>query len=129
MRKLTLALLILSASCGMVRTGEEELYKYSLRTTIIESVENCESLLKKESLRPQVCGRCKITFEPQRNRLVIAETDECVPYNAYGCYTTFGDTFIINTVSCKPLTEKLPRTPEQPIEKKEQKRQKGGSDI
>jgi len=122
MRKLTLALLILSASCGTVRTGEEGLYKYSLRTTIIENVENCESLLKKESLRPQVCGRCKITFEPQRNRLVVAETDECVPYDAYGCYTTFGDTFIINTVSCKPLTERLPRTPEEPVEKKEQKR-------
>jgi len=88
MGKLTLVLLILSASCGTVRTGEEGLYKYSLRTTIIENVENCESLLKKESFRPQVCGRCKITFEPQRNRLVIAETDECVPYNAYGCYTT-----------------------------------------
>jgi len=122
MRKLTLALLILSASCGMVRTGEEGLYKYSLRTTIIENVENCESLLKKESIRPQVCGRCRITFEPQRNRLVVAETDECVPYNAYGCYTTSGDTFIINTVSCKPFTERLPRTLEQPVEKKEQKR-------
>ena len=122
MKKLPLALLILSASCGTVRTGEEGLYKYSLRTTIIESVENCESLLKRESLRPQVCGRCKITFEPQRNRLVIVETDECVPYNAYGCHTTFGDTFIINTVSCKPLTERLPRTPEQPIERKGQKR-------
>ncbi len=81
MRKLPLALLILSASCGMVRTGEEGLYKYSLRTTIIESVENCESLLKKESLRPQVCGRCKITFEPQRNRLVVAETEDA-------CHTT-----------------------------------------
>jgi hypothetical protein len=47
MRKLPLALLMLSASCGTVRTGEEGLYKYSLRTTIIENVENCESLLKK----------------------------------------------------------------------------------
>jgi len=118
MKKLPLALLILSASCGTVRTGEEGLYKYSLRTTIIESVENCESLLKKESLRPQVCGRCRITFQPQRNRLVVAETDECVPYNAYGCYTISGNTFIINTVSCKPLTERLPRTLEQPVKRK-----------
>jgi hypothetical protein len=46
MRKLTLALLILSASCGTVRTGEEGLYKYSLRTTIIENVEKLRELAK-----------------------------------------------------------------------------------
>ncbi len=122
MKRLFFTVLLLSASCGIVRTGEEGLYRYTLRTTVIEGVENCESLLKKDSLRPQVCGRCKIIFEAQRNRLVVAETDECVPYDAYGCSTTFGDVFVINTLSCKPLAEKAPRITEQSTEQKEKKR-------
>ena len=99
-------------SCGVVRTGEEGLQKYTLKTKIIENVEHCESLMKRESLRPQVCGRCKITFDVQKKRLIVAETEECVPYDSYGCTTAFGETFLINTVSCKPLSERPPSVKE-----------------
>ncbi len=106
--------LLLSFSCGVVRTGEEGLQRYILRTTVIENVEHCESLMKRESLRPQVCGKCKITFDAKKKRLIIAETEDCVPYDSYGCVTSFGETFLINTLSCKPLSEKLPKVQGQP---------------
>ncbi|WP_448583715.1 hypothetical protein [Thermocrinis sp.] len=119
MKRIVFMVLLFSFSCGVVRTGEEGLQKYTLKTTVIENVEHCESLIKRDALRPQVCGRCKITFDAQRKRLIVAETEECVPYDSYGCATSFGETFLINTLSCKPLSEKLPKVQEQPtIEQK-----------
>jgi hypothetical protein len=115
MKRIALIAIFFSFSCGVVRTGEEGLQRFTLKTTIIENVENCESLIKRESLRPQVCGRCKITFDSQKKRLIVAETDECVPYDSYGCVTSFGETFLINTLSCKALSERLPKVQEQPV--------------
>jgi len=120
MKRIGFIAILFSFSCGVVRVGEEGLQKYTLKTTVIENVEHCESLIKGEALRPQVCGKCKINLDPQRKRLIVAETDECVPYDSYGCATSFGETFLINTLSCKPLSDKLPKVQEQPTT--EQKR-------
>ncbi|ADC89669.1 hypothetical protein Thal_1037 [Thermocrinis albus DSM 14484] len=107
MRSVILSILVFGiSSCGVVRTGEEGLYRRTLRTVIIENVESCKSLVSPGALVPQVCGRCKISFEPERKRLIIAETDECVRYDAYGCITTGGEPFVVNTVSCRPLAER-----------------------
>lgn len=103
------AFLIL-CSCGAVWTKNEEkppqsqaLKLRTITTTVIEDVANCKPLLDERAYRPQVCGKCEIILSG--NSLRIVQAEGCPRYEAYGCSTLDGKLFLINNLSCTPITE------------------------
>lgn len=95
-------------SCGVIKnktreTSPSPLKVKSITTKVIEDVVICKSLLDEKALRPQVCGRCVLSFEG--GSLKITPAEGCPRYEALGCTTADGKVFVINNVSCTPVTE------------------------
>lgn len=94
-------------SCGIIpsqtkTSAEKQIIKTKeLRIKIVEDVINCKSLIDEKKL--DICGKCILKVE--NNRLLIQETDKCVPYQSFGCVTKDGLTFVINNKTCSIVSE------------------------
>ncbi len=71
---------------------------------VIEDVLYCKSVITKESLVPQVCGKCEL--EAREGKLYIRQAKGCPKYDALACQLKSGEFFLINNLSCKPVSEK-----------------------
>ncbi len=122
MRKFMLVLpaFLFLCSCGAVgrwAKSEEKpqpspsLKVRTITVTVIEDVASCKPLLDEKASRPQACGRCEIILSGKSLR--ITQVEECLRYEAYGCSTLDGKVFLINNLSCTPITE----SKEEPVKK------------
>lgn len=70
---------------------------------VIEEVLYCNSAITEKSLVPQVCGRCELEFKDEK--LYIKPAKGCPRYDVLTCQLRSGEFFLINNVSCKPISE------------------------
>ncbi|RLJ70546.1 hypothetical protein BCF55_0822 [Hydrogenivirga caldilitoris] len=70
---------------------------------VVENVLYCKSVITEKSLVPQVCGKCEL--EVMEDKLYIKPSTGCPKYDALACQLRSGELFLINNLSCKPVSE------------------------